>query len=100
MLRSVLRLRFSKSGWRSRLIHTVGGAKNDVIFSRSIISRTTSGTGLSIRCVTADQHLRHGEGVHLRGVIERQRGQRHVGAREFHLDGAGDDIRRHRRDAS
>jgi hypothetical protein len=53
ILRSVARSRFSKSGWRSRLIQTVGGAKNEVAFGRSTSSSTSSGTGDSIRCVIA-----------------------------------------------
>ncbi len=38
----------------------------------------------------ADHHLRHGEGVHLRGVVERQSRQRDVVCGKFHLDRAGE----------
>ncbi len=41
------RSRRSKSGCRSRLIQTVGGAKNVVSRSRSISSRQIAGTGAS-----------------------------------------------------
>ena len=81
-----------KPGWRSRPIHTVGGANNFVTRSRSIVAGSAPGRARGrITRVAPSIDVGPQEAVELGAVVERQR---------VHLDVVGAPSRRRRRSST